>query len=348
MRLALAEALAAQAAGEVPVGAVVVHRGLVIATGRNAPITTHDPTAHAEIVAIRSAAQQMGNYRLDECELFVTLEPCTMCAGAMLHARLQRVVFGAYDLKTGAAGSVANVFANPHINHHTQVSGGVLVEDCANLLRSFFTQQRAKQRLADKLEGRALREDALRTPEARFLAWSSQKAKVSNYLTDLPSLAGLRLHYVDEGPVDASEIFLCLHDAHSWSYAWQTVAQQLSAQGKRVICPDLIGFGRSDKLKKESAHTLAWHAKVLLELIDRLDLRNITLIVSDNQAMRFPERFTRLLLDDAPSRIDGIRSFSPDSMRPDALAAPFPDAGHQAGLRAFAAFRNEKPLKIQL
>jgi tRNA(adenine34) deaminase len=111
MQQALAEARQAAAAGEVPVGAVVVRRGEVIASGRNAPVDGHDPTAHAEIVALRAAAQVLGNYRLDDCELFVTLEPCAMCSGAMLHARLKRVVFGAADPKTGAAGSVLNLFA---------------------------------------------------------------------------------------------------------------------------------------------------------------------------------------------------------------------------------------------
>ena len=117
MQLALLQAREAAASGEVPVGAVVVRRGEVIATGRNAPIDGHDPTAHAEIVALRAAAQALGNYRLDNCELFVTQEPCAMCSGAMLHARLKRVVFGAPDPKTGAAGSVVNLFSQAALNH---------------------------------------------------------------------------------------------------------------------------------------------------------------------------------------------------------------------------------------
>ena len=119
MREALAQAQAAALAGEVPVGAVVVKDGQVIATGRNAPVLGHDPTAHAEIVALRAAAQQLGNYRLDGCTLYVTLEPCAMCSGAMLHARVPRVVFGATDPKTGAAGSVLNLFGHAELNHHT-------------------------------------------------------------------------------------------------------------------------------------------------------------------------------------------------------------------------------------
>ena len=119
MRLAIEQARLAAAAGEVPVGAVLVRAGQVIATGRNAPIAGHDPTAHAEIAALRAGAAALGNYRLDGCTLYVTLEPCTMCAGAMLHARLARVVYGAADAKTGAAGSVANPFADPRLNHQT-------------------------------------------------------------------------------------------------------------------------------------------------------------------------------------------------------------------------------------
>ena len=151
MRLALDQALNAQLAGEVPVGAVIVRQteqGLqqVIATGYNRPITTHDPTAHAEIVALRHAAQLLQNYRLPDCELYVTLEPCAMCAMALLHARFKRVVFAASDPKTGAAGSVTNLFAEPRLNHHTALLGGVLAEPAAALLRQFFAERRAQQR----------------------------------------------------------------------------------------------------------------------------------------------------------------------------------------------------------
>jgi tRNA(adenine34) deaminase len=147
MHLALDQARLAAQAGEVPVGAVVLHQGRVLATGHNRPITDHDPTAHAEIVALRAAAQLLGNYRLPECELFVTLEPCAMCAAAMLHARLKRVVFGATDPKTGCAGSVLNVFAVSELNHQTDCHGGVLAEESAELLREFFAQRREQARL---------------------------------------------------------------------------------------------------------------------------------------------------------------------------------------------------------
>ena len=146
MRLALDQALNAQLAGEVPVGAVIVLGGQVLATGYNRPITTHDPTAHAEIVALRHAAQLLENYRLPDCTLYVTLEPCAMCAMALMHARFQRVVFAATDPKTGAAGSVANLFSEPRLNHHTTCQGGVLAEPAAALLRQFFAERRAQHR----------------------------------------------------------------------------------------------------------------------------------------------------------------------------------------------------------
>lgn len=142
MRQALDQARNAWALGEVPVGAVVVCDGEVIATGFNQPIGNHDPTAHAEIMALRAAATILGNYRLPGCELFVTLEPCAMCAGAMMHARLARVVYGATDPKTGACGSIVDLFAQEKLNHHTQLVGGVLADECGALLREFFAERR--------------------------------------------------------------------------------------------------------------------------------------------------------------------------------------------------------------
>lgn len=144
MRIALDQAHNAWLAGEVPVGAVIMRHGQVIATGYNRPITTHDPTAHAEIVALRHAAQLLENYRLPECELFVTLEPCAMCAMALMHARFKRVVFAATDPKTGVAGSVTDLFALRQLNHHTQIVGGVLADASSQLLKLFFVERRAQ------------------------------------------------------------------------------------------------------------------------------------------------------------------------------------------------------------
>ncbi len=165
MRIALDQALNAQLAGEVPVGAVIMRGGQVIATGYNRPITTHDPTAHAEIVALRHAAELLENYRLPECELFVTLEPCAMCAMALMHARFKRVVFAATDPKTGAAGSVVDLFAQPLLNHHTEVLGGVLAEPASQLLRAFFAERRAQQR-AERQERNAMQALAAAEPPA--------------------------------------------------------------------------------------------------------------------------------------------------------------------------------------
>jgi tRNA(adenine34) deaminase len=146
MRLALDQAQNAWLVGEVPVGAVIMRDGQVLATGYNRPITTHDTTAHAEIVALRHASTLLENYRLPECEIFISLEPCAMCAMGLLHARFKRVVFGAPDPKTGAAGSVLNLFAEPRLNHHTEILGGVLAQESGDLLRRFFAERRAQQR----------------------------------------------------------------------------------------------------------------------------------------------------------------------------------------------------------
>ena len=146
MREALSLARSAECLGEVPVGAVVVQDGVIVGRGFNSPIGESDPTAHAEIAALRDAARRLDNYRLPGCELFVTLEPCAMCAGAILHSRIARVVYGARDLKTGVHGSVVDLFAVDRLNHHTSVVGGVLADECSQLLSAFFAARRAKQR----------------------------------------------------------------------------------------------------------------------------------------------------------------------------------------------------------
>lgn len=370
MRLALAEAQAAAQAGEVPVGAIVVKDGQVIATGRNAPVQGHDPTAHAEIVALRAAAQRLANYRLDGCSLYVTLEPCAMCSGAMLHARLARVVYGATEPKTGAAGSVLNLFGHAEINHQTEVLGGVLAEECGSLLSNFFAQRRRQQR-TEALARHPLRDDALRTPDAVFAdlpgyPWAPQ------YVSDLPSLAGLRLHYLDEGPPDpmiAPRTWLCLHGNPAWSYLYRRMLPAFLAVGDRVVAPDLIGFGKSDKPKKEGAHQFEWHRQVLMELVERLDLSNVVLVVQDwggilglTLPMAMPERFGGLLVmntllatGDAPlpagfvdwramcrdKPLYGVGRLlargNPHLTAAECAAydAPFPDRGYRAALRAF-------------
>ena len=365
MALALAQAGLAGAAGEVPVGAVVVRHGQLLAVGHNRPVALHDPTAHAEIAALRAAAAALGNYRLDDCTLYVTLEPCAMCAGAMLHARLARVVFGAADPKTGAAGSVLDLFANTQLNHHTRVQGGVLSAQCGAVLRQFFSGRREEVRKM----GQTLRDDALRTPEQRFEGLPGYPWQ-PRYLNDLPALDGLRMHYLDEGPKDARRTWLCLHGNPAWSYLYRKMIPVFLAAGDRVVAPDMPGFGKSDKPKKDAKHSFGWHRQVLLEFVERLDLANVALVVQDwggllglTLPMAAPQRYiallamnTMLATGDAPlspgflawrdmcarnPEFDVARLFSrgnPQMSAQECAAymAPYPDAGHRAALRAFA------------
>ncbi len=339
MREALAEARLAMVAGEVPVGAVVVKNCQVIATGRNAPVDGHDPTAHAEIVALRAAAKALGNYRLDGCTLYVTLEPCAMCSGAMLHARLDAVVYGAAEPKTGAAGSVIDLFAEPRLNHQTQVTGGVLAEESRGLLQEFFGQRRLKQR-QEALQNHPLIDSALRTPDAAF-AGLTDYPWTPNYVSDLPALGGLRLHYLDEGRSQDLTLF-CLHGLGAWSYQFSKLMPAWLAEGYRVVAPDLIGFGKSDKPKKEAAHSFEFHRDVLLQLMERLDLQNVVLLTQGGSGdlglalqAAAPHRFgkltpAKLALQPAPSLQD-----APDLP---AYSAPYPDRGHRAALRALSSF----------
>ena len=331
MQLALTQAEQSALAGEVPVGAVVVKDGVVVASSHNAPISSHDPTAHAEIRALRAAAQALGNYRLDGCELFVTLEPCAMCAGAMLHARVKRVVFGAPEPKTGAAGSVLNLFANPQLNHQTMIEGGLLAPDCTRLLQSFFQEKRVTARQTAS----PLREDALRTPEVRFADLPNAPGS-GRYISDLSILQGWRMHYLDVGDSHAATTYLCLHGFDRWSYAFRKLIPDLVAQGHRVLAPDLIGFGKSDKPKKTTVHTLAWHQAVLQAWLAHLALTPTVLVLQEGH-----EALGRAWLATLPTSqsviVDVRRQTELGDMTPEALQAPFPDAGHAAALRAFAS-----------
>jgi tRNA(adenine34) deaminase len=360
MREALALARQAQQAGEVPVGAVVVRDGQVIGRGRNAPIGQHDPTAHAEVMALRDAARNLGNYRLEGCTLYVTLEPCVMCSGAVLHARLARVVYGATDPRAGAAGSALDVYALASLNPHTEVSGGVLAQECGQLLKDFFKPRR--------INAEPLREDGLRTADSAFAdlpdyPWSP------HYVSDLPSAIGWRLHYLDEGPHDAPLTWLCLHGNPTWSYVYRRMIPVFLAAGHRVVAPDMLGFGKSDKPKREDFHDFERHRQILLELIERLDLKRVVLTVQDwggilglTLPMQAPERYTGLLA------MNTVLATAQQALSPGFVAwrqwcksqpqydvgrlllrgnahlsqaeaaaynAPFPDAGYRAALRAF-------------
>jgi tRNA(Arg) A34 adenosine deaminase TadA len=316
MQLALRQAQAAADAGEVPVGAVVVRAGQVIASGHNAPLSQLDPTAHAEVNAMRAAALALGNYRLDDCTLYVTLEPCAMCSGAALHARFKRVVFGAAEPKTGAAGSVLNLFDHEQLNHQTKVTGGVLAAECAQVLQGFFEQRREQQ----QRQKVPLREDALRTPDSAFVGLDVPHA-LSHYAADLPSLNGLRLHWFDNRQAQQTAPHIFLHGLDGWSaqYAEQLKSSQPS------IALDLPGFGLSDKPKKVAAHRLAWHAQVLKEFIASIHPAPV--------ALHAPREMAPLLVDlslplewcESPLFLAALRD------------APYPDRGHLSGPRALSA-----------
>ena len=315
MQLALRQAQTAADSGEVPVGAVVVRAGQVIASGHNAPLASHDPTAHAEVNAIRAAAQALGNYRLDDCTLYVTLEPCAMCSGAALHARFKRVVFGATEPKTGAAGSVLNLFAHEQINHQTQVTGGVLADDCALVLQGFFEQRRAQQQLSKV----PLREDALRTPDSAF-ADLYLPLTLSHFTADLPALDGLRLHWFDNRQDGQVPPHVYLHGLDGWSA--QFAAQLQSSEP--VIALDLPGFGLSDKPKKVAAHRIAWHAQVLSEFLASVHPAPV--------ALHAPRVMAPLL-----SKLALPIHWVETPVLPAALRdAPYPDRGHMAGPRALS------------
>ena len=310
MRLALAQAQAGAQVGEVPIGAVLVNAaGQVLAAAHNAPIALCDPTAHAEVLALRQGAQALGNYRLDGCTLYVTAEPCAMCAGAALHARLARVVYATPEPKTGAAGSQINVFAQPALNAHTTVQGGVLAEDAQALLRTFFSQQRQR---AQAHRPPRLRDDAVRAPSAAFqapfhtLGWPSHvtewpadgsapapaeaangalqafghaitldEATPSNP-TQRPSTqrpTAWRMHAVHRAPPalpsDAPAVLL-LHGWADHGWVWRDWAQALNGRGWRVLVPDLLGAGQSDKPKRTDRLSHADVAHALHLLLARL------------------------------------------------------------------------------
>ena len=371
MALALAQAQLAFDAGEVPVGAVVVKEGQVIGVGHNSPVMRHDPCAHAEVLALQAAAGAMQNYRLEGCELFVTLEPCAMCAGAILQARLARVVYGAPEPKTGAAGSVVNLFDNQQLNHQTMVQGGLLADECSQVLTLFFQ----KRRQAKRRNSQPLREDALRTPERSFDHLPGYPWK-PHYVTDLPALNGLRLHYLDEGPQNGPLTWLCLHGYANWSYEFRTMLPVFLAAGHRVIAPDMIGFGKSDKPKKEGVHSVAWHRQILLELVKRLDLHRVVMVVqggggllgltlpkeemhrycglvmmnttratgdtpASDRALARRERCVKLPKIQVGKCMDG-GNLGVSKAERDPHDAPFPDAGHRAALRVFAELVSDR------
>ena len=324
MRLALAQAEQGAQSGEVPIGAVVVRDGEVIASAHNAPISLHDPTAHAEVRALRLAAQALGNYRLERCTLYVTVEPCAMCSGAILHARLARVVFGADEPRTGAAGSVLDVLGST-LNHHTDIRRGVLAQECAATVQRFFNQRR----LSQQRDRSPLREDALRTPEARF-ADIGAIAAWSQYANDWPSLRGWRVHWLDNRSDPSAAATLYLHGPQSWSVAH---ADALT-QSQPAVALDWLGFGRSDKPKKEAAHTWELHAHVLSDALAHLNVAHIVAPTAVAPILaRLPVPWQRIPVDWAAEPVISNAQ----------AQAPYPDRGHEAARRAWLALASSAP-----
>ena len=341
MRLALAAARRSADQGEVPVGAVLVGPrqsgdmpAALLACTHNQPIGRHDPTAHAEVLALREAARQLSNYRLDGCDVYVTLEPCAMCAQAMLHARVRRVIYGAREPRTGAAGSVLDLFAFGALNHHTEVVGGVLADECSALMQQFF----AGRRLAAKRAATPLRQDALRTPDTRFDAARAAypvPSSASRNDAGLAVLQGLRLHYLDSGPGSTGTTWLVIHGPDGW---WPQLATWYACRahaGDRVLLPDLIGFGQSDKPKKTDWHTVDSHAEVLLELLAARGIADFSLAHAPGQ-----QALVERLLQRCKARVQVIQELSGsdlDPLAPSLADAPYPDAGYLAARRAWIA-----------
>ena len=377
MRAALEQARAAAEAGEVPVGAVVVRDGQIVGRGFNHPIGVHDPSAHAEIEALRDAAKRLGNYRLDGCALYVTLEPCAMCAGAILHARLDRVVWGAAEPRTGAGGSVLDLFAQAALNHHTAVTAGVLAHEAAALLTEFFGKRRVQQK-QQALASHPLRDDALRTPDALF-APALDCACPSCFYSEWPALGGLRLHTKDSAgqnppPAAAARQWLLLPGLPAQQGLFRELAAGLAARGDRVVAPDWLGLGRSDKPKKDNRLGDAQQLAMLQDLVYQLHLEGEQglVVVAHGDAARLaqalvaqqaalgkpvqglwlinppnaaaPSADYRLWLEQlARKPALGIAAALGTSAVDAAMdadrqqwAAQFPDKGYRAGLRAWA------------
>lgn len=328
MQLALKQAQEAAQAGEVPVGAVVVRAGQVLAEGRNSPLASTDPTAHAEINALRAAAKVLGNYRLDDCTLYVTLEPCAMCSGALLHARLKRVVFGATEPKTGAVTSVVQLLDNTQLNHQTQWQGGVLAHECANLLQEFFEQRRQ----ARHLHKTPLREDALRPNDAIWTTCALPK-NWSKFESQWPSLKGLRLHWFDNRAHDDRDkaVTIYLHGLNNWSASY---LQQLQSK-TNVVAVDLPGFGLSDKPKKEAFHTLEWHVQVLSDFLKHIapDAYGLDHHLTASLDMQPLVAILQPAFPKMTVRYEASVSFLNQADQT-LLNAPYPDRGHLAGPRA--------------
>lgn len=356
MAQALEEAVLAESAGEVPVGAVVVSHGQVIGRGRNRTRELNDPSAHAEILALREASLAVGSHRLNGAELFVTLEPCTMCSGAIFHSRLARVVFGAPDPKTGTAGSVLDLFGERRLNHHTLISGGVLREKCQQILQSFFVSTRKRNRS----EQMSLREDALRLNVRALPQLEDPTFKSSFFYT----LEGYRIRYLDSNTVNPIHTLLCIHELGFWSFQMWTLMRRMVLHGVRIIVPDLIGHGLSDRPKRSQWHTVNGHVSSLHALAKHMVINPTHILAIGNSqaignelcsALKLDKR-AALLIDTcelpatrgqatgasiqraglagglSKKHLNDLVGFPADVV--EALVAHFPDRGHAAVLEA--------------
>lgn len=295
MQQALDLAYVASCHNEVPVGAVIVKNGEVIAKGFNLCIQNSDPTAHAEIVAIKQAASVLKNYRLEDCELYVTLEPCCMCAGAILNSRIKRVVYAASDFKAGAAGSVIDVFQNPSLNHQTTITKGILNEESVVVLQNFFQKKRHEQTqtsLPNKL-----REDFLRLPVTIYKKSidENQLAKFSHFKYQLNSLNGARLHYLDSGLANLKsdqlnqKTIVILPGLMQSTQSFLDIFYYFKNLGTRVVVIDLIGMGYSDKpkkLKHDSFEAMIdYHFQYLNELLQLLHISSFDIVAANLSAV---------------------------------------------------------------
>lgn len=357
MQLALEQAQIGETVGEIPVGAVLTLGGTVVAVGYNQTVSKCDPTAHAEIIAIRKAAEILGNYRLTQCALYVTLEPCAMCMGAILHSRISKLYFGAVDPKTGACGSVLNIPGEPRINHHCEAHGGILQMQCAQHLTAYFQRLRDDKRRNFHV---FLREDALRM-DPRTLAPLIPRAE-SLPIDDLSASEGLRVQTWRSPHSSQSPecLVLCLHGATSWSYLYRDLFSAEIPADVAVWAIDLPGYGGSDKTKKgQELRDSAFQIRILTELLQRVTAQRIHIVAQDigcglgmRLAAAIPDRiFGFTLLNPAgsdlkPSDSDGMpavrsrQQFTAyinklsegEESVAKALCAPYPDAGHMAGM----------------
>lgn len=354
MQLALQQACIAETTGEIPVGAVVLLDGEVVGVGHNQTISSNDPTAHAEVVALRAAANKLGNYRLDKCTVYVTLEPCAMCMGAMLHSRVAQVYFGAYDPKTGACGSVLNLPGEPRINHHCKVTGGILDSVCSRHLSDYFVRLRAKKHQRHV----PMREDALRLPLGTLTNYMA--GVESHTIDDIKAANGLRVQ-VWHSPLPPStpkNLVLCLHGSTSWSCIFRNFLVSDLPDTTVVWALDCLGHGGSDKTKKGYEFNLENQLNVLDEFLTLLPESTVHVVGQDtgselavHLASSNPNRIASLTLlnpvgmDSKQSAIKGqsIRSRQQyiaalhhqclnNSAAVEALSAPYPDAGHMVGM----------------